>query len=64
MSWSELTEELDAWATAGRCATLWWRDDDAAQPGPALERLLALSAGHGWPVTLAVIPAKATIHIG
>lgn len=58
--WPALTEELDAWATAGRTATFWWRDDDAQQPGPRLDRLLDLSIRHRVPVTLAVIPAGAS----
>ncbi len=58
--WSDLTQELDAWAADGRRATLWWRDDDAAEPGAALERLLALAVTHDLPLALAVIPARAT----
>ena len=58
--WSDLTQELDAWTADGRRATLWWRDDDAAEPDAALERLLALAATHGLPLALAVIPARAT----
>ena len=57
--WDELARELDAWRDAGRTATLWWRDDDAIQPTPALDRLLALSATAGAPLALAVIPATA-----
>ncbi|NNG02535.1 MAG: hypothetical protein HKM95_00340 [Inquilinus sp.] len=56
-AWAALTGELDAWAAAGRRATFWWRDDDAVEPGPALDRLLALSAKHAAPLALAVIPA-------
>jgi hypothetical protein len=56
-SWAELTAELDTWRAAGRTATLWWRDDDAIAPTPALERLVA-AAGR-VPLTLAVIPAAA-----
>lgn len=55
--WPTLTRELDRWAAAGRRATFWLRDDDAVQPTPALDRLLALSARHGVPPALAVIPA-------
>lgn len=55
--WSDLLGELDRWGEAGRAATLWWRDDDAAAPDDRLNRLLAL-AGE-VPVTLAVIPAQA-----
>jgi hypothetical protein len=35
---------------------LWWRDDDARGPSPALERLLALSDRRRTPLTLAAIP--------
>ena len=57
--WSDLERELDAWADSGRQATLWWRDDDAVEPTPALARLLALSRDHQVPLALAVIPALA-----
>jgi|SaaInlStandDraft_5_1057022.scaffolds.fasta_scaffold71817_1 hypothetical protein len=59
-AWDALLGELDAWAAAGRVATFWWRDDDAADTGPALERLLAMHAETGAPLALAVIPATAT----
>lgn len=55
--WNELQSELDTWLADGRTATLWWRDDDAVRPAPALERLLALAAEWVVPVALAVIPA-------
>lgn len=55
--WSDLADELDRWEEAGRVATMWWRDDDAATTTPALARLLAV-AGH-VPLALAVIPAEA-----
>lgn len=56
-AWDGLRRELDAWAAAGRVATLWWRDDDAIAMSPALTRLLALA--EGVPLALAVIPADA-----
>ena len=59
MDWSDLDSELDAWRGGGRLATLWWRDDDAAAPAPALDRLSALAREHGVTVGLAVIPAIA-----
>ena len=59
MDWSDLTDELDAWRAEGRIATLWWRDDDAAAPAPALDRLAGLAGEHGVTVGLAVIPALA-----
>lgn len=57
-AWDELDRELDAWAESGRAATLWWRDDDAVDATPALDRLQE-TAGD-IPVGLAVIPAGAT----
>jgi peptidoglycan/xylan/chitin deacetylase (PgdA/CDA1 family) len=57
--WQPLHAELAGWAEAGRTADFWLRDDDAVEPTAALDRLLALSASHAIPVTLAVIPATA-----
>ncbi len=54
--WRLLDEELDRWGEAGRVATLWWRDDDAARATPPLDRLLELAERVGVPVALAVIP--------
>jgi hypothetical protein len=39
---------------------LWWRDDDAADATPALDRLLDLRRDHDVPLALAVVPANAT----
>lgn len=55
--WRGLEDELDAWARAGRVASLWWRDDDAISDGVALRRLLNLVGDLQVPVALAVIPA-------
>ncbi len=57
--WNDLDRELDAWAFAGRRATLWWRDDDAVRATPELERALALSSATDTPIALAVIPRDA-----
>ena len=59
-SWRHLSEELDAWTAAGRGATLWWRDDDAVEPSPELDRLLKLARDRDLPLALAVIPARAS----
>ena len=59
MDWSDLSNELDAWHGEGRIASLWWRDDDAAAPVPALDRLADLAHEHAVTVGLAVIPALA-----
>jgi hypothetical protein len=53
-----LLEELDAWTSAGKSAALWWRDDDAHAPCPALDRLAGLSADRAVPCGLAAIPAR------
>ncbi|MCA3260675.1 MAG: polysaccharide deacetylase family protein [Telmatospirillum sp.] len=55
--WTDLTATLDAYAAAGKSATLWWRDDDATHPTAALDRLLAIAPT--IPLALAVIPARA-----
>jgi hypothetical protein len=59
--WADLERELDIWGAAGRTATLWWRDDDAVRPTPALDRLLAIAAG--VPLALAVIPGRAVASL-
>lgn len=56
MTEKKLLETLDAFASRGVAADLWLRDDDATEPTPALDRLLALSERYGVPMTLAVIP--------
>ena len=57
--WDSLQAELDLWRARNRQATIWWRDDDAVRPGPALDRLLDLASRHDAPLALAVIPAAA-----
>lgn len=52
----ELVEELDRWAGEGRTLDVWWRDDDAARPSPALGRLTAAARDRAVPLALAVIP--------
>jgi hypothetical protein len=48
---------LDRCADRGEPARIWLRDDDAVEPGPALDRLLQMTGTAKVPVTLAVIPA-------
>jgi hypothetical protein len=55
--WSDLLGEFDRWTEAGRVATLWWRDDDAAGPSDRLDRLFSISGD--IPIALAVIPSGA-----
>lgn len=58
--WQALDEEAGRWREAGRTAELWWRDDDAADTGPALDRLLEIHHEAEVPLSLAVVPAHAT----
>ena len=58
--WHRLDAELGAWQAAGLTARFWWRDDDAVDATPALDRLLALRQQAGIPLTLAVVPDGAT----
>jgi hypothetical protein len=59
-AWQALDEELLRWADLGRTATLWWRDDDASDATPQLDRLLALRAGYDVALAVAAIPAEAS----
>jgi hypothetical protein len=54
--WEDLREELDRWAEIGRIAGFWWRDDDAVEVTPRLDRLLSLA--DRVPIGLAVIPSR------
>ncbi len=59
-SWQALAEEAARWRDAGRIAELWWRDDDAIDVGPSLDRLVDLVRETQMPLALAVVPAQAT----
>lgn len=59
-NWQALADEAARWRDAGRTAELWWRDDDAIDAGPSLDRLLAIVRDTGTPLALAVVPAQAT----
>jgi len=56
--WSLLEAEMAAWRADGRTITFWWRDDDADEWTPQLERLLRLSEQVHVPLALAVIPRR------
>lgn len=60
-NWDDLKRELELWGKAGQIATLWWRDDDAMEASPALDRLL----DYGTPIHLAMIPGllKEKVHL-
>jgi hypothetical protein len=61
--WAIFDEEVARWRAASREVELWWRDDDAVDDGPELERLLALQRRREAPLALAVVPANATTRL-
>ena len=48
--------ELARWKASGHAPVVWWRDDDARRPTPALDRLLTLSSRFEAPITVAAVP--------
>ncbi len=56
-AWDALRDELDRWQRSGTRATFWWRDDDAIEATPQLERLLQCAGT--VPLAIAVIPSRA-----
>jgi hypothetical protein len=56
--WQPVLAELAEWRAAGLTAQLWLRDDDAIEPTPKLDRLIALTADYDVPVGLAIIPSR------
>jgi hypothetical protein len=54
-----LEDALARWNAEGHRVDFWLRDDDAVEPTPALDRLIAMTGSYGVPLTLAVIPAHA-----
>jgi hypothetical protein len=50
-------DELARWRDCGLNVELWLRDDDAIEPTPKLDRLMALTAEFKIPVALAIVPA-------
>lgn len=56
---ANLRRHLDALAERGQRVEFWWRDDDAVEPSPALDRLLDLANRYEVEIALAVIPRDA-----
>jgi len=54
---ARLVDVLQKKASAAHAINFWLRDDDAVEPGDALDRLLQLTGTYQVPLTLAVIPA-------
>lgn len=62
-AWRRLGLELARWEALGRACRLWWRDDDATEVTPPLERLVALSRAARAPLLLSVIPSPTAAEI-
>ncbi len=58
--WAAFDDEIARWRDMGHEAEFWWRDDDAVDVGPALDRLLQVHRATAAPLALAVVPAQAT----
>lgn len=54
--WKPLADALELQRDTGRRARFWLRDDDAVEPTPAMDRLLATCEAAHVSVALAVIP--------
>ena len=54
--WDSLKRQLNRFAEKGLVASFWWRDDDACELTPALERLVKLACDTHTPLAIAVIP--------
>ena len=59
VDWANLDAELAIWRAEGLHLPIWWRDDDAIAPTPALDRLAALAEDLSLPAHIAVIPEHA-----
>jgi hypothetical protein len=59
VDWHPLKAELAIWRAQSRSLPIWWRDDDAIELTPALERLAAMAGTLTLPVHLAIIPKLA-----
>jgi len=51
-----LGPELQRWKAGGHAPVFWWRDDDAREATPALDRLLDLARRFQAPITIAAVP--------
>lgn len=58
VTWQPLRDALRRLSDRRHPVSLWLRDDDATEPTDALDQLLSLTATHGIPLSLAVIPAS------
>jgi len=60
LDWSPLRAELSKWRRKNMTLPVWWRDDDAIEVTPHLERLVTRSEAIGVPIHLAIIPRDAS----
>ncbi len=58
-----IKKELSLWQQNGQQCHFWWRDDDATQDTPALQKLIDLHQQTKIPVALSVIPKFAHVTL-
>ena len=61
VDWTLLDTALKNMRDRGREPVLWWRDDDAAEATPQLDRLLGLAETFGAEIGIAAVPSK--VHL-
>lgn len=59
IDWGPLRDALARCRNTKTPLPIWWRDDDAIEPTPALDQLAAISDKIGVPIHLATIPKTA-----
>jgi hypothetical protein len=59
VDWTPLRDALARCRDTKTPLPIWWRDDDAIEPTPALEQLSEISVKTGVPIHLATIPKTA-----
>ncbi len=60
INWQPLQNEFQQWRDVDMILPIWWRDDDAIAPTPALDMLDNIACDTNIPVHLAIIPKLAT----
>lgn len=58
-NWAKLRHAVKKYQASGPELKFWWRDDDATEPTPALDRLHRIAQNCAVPVHLAIIPKHA-----
>lgn len=63
-TWTDLAEMLRRFADLPQGLPIWWRDDDAQDVTPQLDRLMTMAQQFDVPVHLAVVPQGVRSDLG